>query len=103
MQRKGTSAEAAREIVRTRNTVIAALAVRLGDADAMICGTTGRYSRHLDHVSDVIGKAENVLDCSALSLVILPTGSFFIVDTYVTHVPTAERVAAKAHLDARHP
>src|SRR3546814_337675 len=102
MQRKGTSAEAAREIVRTRNTVIAALAVRLGDADAMICGTTGRYSRHLDHVSDVIGKAENVLDCSAISLVILPTGSFFIVDTYVTPDPTAEEVAEMTILAARH-
>jgi malate dehydrogenase (oxaloacetate-decarboxylating)(NADP+) len=102
MQRKGTSPEAAREIVRTRNTVIAALAVRLGDADAMICGTTGRYVRHLEHVSDVIGKAENVLDCSAISLVILPTGSFFIVDTYVTPDPTAEEIAEMTLLAAKH-
>src|SRR5512138_1448616 len=102
MQRKGTSPEAAREIVRTRNTVIAALAVRLGDADAMICGTTGRYRRHLDHVSDVIGKAENVLDCSAISLVILPSGSFFIVDTYVTPDPTAEEIAEMTILAAKH-
>ena len=102
MQRKGTSSEAAREIVRTRNTVIAALAVRLGDADAMICGTTGRYVRHLEHVSDVIGKAENVLDCSAISLVILPTGSFFIVDTYVTPDPTAEEIAEMTLLAAKH-
>jgi len=102
MQRKGTSSEAAREIVRTRNTVIAALAVRLGDADAMICGTTGRYVRHLEHVSDVIGKAENVLDCSAISLVILPSGSFFIVDTYVTPDPTAEEIAEMTLLAAKH-
>jgi len=76
--------------------------VRLGDADAMICGTTGRYVRHLEHVSDVIGKAENVLDCSAISLVILPTGSFFIVDTYVTPDPTAEEIAEMTLLAAKH-
>ena len=102
MQRGGVSPEAAREIVRTRNTVIGALAVRLGDADAMICGTTGRYVRHLDHVTDVIGKAENVLDCSAISLVILPSGSFFIVDTYVTPDPTAEEIAEMTLLAAKH-
>jgi malate dehydrogenase (oxaloacetate-decarboxylating)(NADP+) len=102
MERKGVSPEAAREIVRTRNTVIAALAVRLGDADAMICGTTGRYRRQLDYVTDVIGKAENVHDCSAISLVIVPTGSFFIVDTYVTPDPTAEELAEMTILAARH-
>ena len=102
MQRKGVSQDAAREIVRTRNTVIAALAVRLGDADAMICGTTGRYKRQLDHITEVIGKAENILDCSAISLVILSTGSFFIVDTYVTPDPTAEEIAEMTILAAHH-
>src|SRR3546814_18741591 len=43
MQRKGTAPEAARASVRTRGPVLAALAVRLGEADAMIVGTTGRY------------------------------------------------------------
>ena len=90
MERKGVSPEAPREIVRTRSTVIAALAVKLGDADAMICGTTGRYKRHLDHVTGVIGKASETRDCSAISLVILPSGSYFIVDTHVTADPTAE-------------
>ncbi len=102
MQRKGVSPEAAREIVRTRSTVIAALAVRLGDADAMICGTTGRYKHHLDHVCNVIGRSENVHDCSAISLVILPSGSFFIVDTYVSPDPTAEEIAEMTILAAKH-
>jgi len=102
MQRHGVSPEAAREIVRTRSTVIAALAVRLGDADAMICGATGRYVRHLGHVTDVIGKAETVHHCSAISLVILPSGSFFIVDTYVSPDPTAEEIAEMTILAAKH-
>jgi len=102
MQRNGVSPEAAREIVRTRSTVIAALAVRLGDADAMICGVTGRYKHHLDHVCNVIGRSESVRDCSAISLVILPSGSFFIVDTYVTPDPTAEEIAEMTILAAKH-
>ncbi len=102
MQRKGITPSAAQEIVRTRSTVIAALAVRLGDADAMICGVSGRYKRQLDHVMDVIGKGQGVLDCSAISLVILPTGSFFIVDTYVTPDPTAEEIAEMTILAAKH-
>ena len=40
--RKGVSKEAARTIVRTNTTVIAALAVKCGDADAMLCGSYGR-------------------------------------------------------------
>ncbi len=102
MERKGVSPEAAREIVRTRNTVIAALAVKLGDADAMICGTTGRYKRHLDHVAGVLGRSDSVHDFSAISLVILPSGSFFIVDTYVTPDPTAEELAEMTVLASHH-
>ncbi len=36
--RSGVTPEAARTIVRTNSTVIAALAVKRGDADALICG-----------------------------------------------------------------
>src|SRR3546814_17721304 len=68
----------------------------------MICGTTGRYTRHLNHVTDVIGKVPNLHDCSAISLVILPSGSFFILDTYVTPDPTAEEVAEMTLLAAQH-
>ena len=40
---RGITPEAARTLVRTNNTVIAALAVLRGEADAMICGVEGRY------------------------------------------------------------
>jgi len=68
----------------------------------MICGTTGRYKRHLDHVTGVIGKASETRDCSAISLVILPSGSYFIVDTYVTADPTAEELAEMTVLASHH-
>ena len=43
--RRGVTPEAARTMVRTNTTVIAALALKRGDADAMICGLEGRFER----------------------------------------------------------
>ena len=37
---------------------MAALALRFGDADAMLCGTVGAFSRHLRYVRDLIGTPE---------------------------------------------
>ena len=92
MERKGVQPDTARTIVRTDNTVIAALAVDLGDADAMICGVEGVYGDHLKHVRDVIGRADGVDDLSAMSLLIVPSGTFFLTDTYVSHDPPAEEI-----------
>ncbi|WLR94497.1 NADP-dependent malic enzyme [Shinella zoogloeoides] len=91
--RKGVILEAARTIVRTNQTVIGALAVKRGEADALICGVEGRYSRHLRDVSQIIGKKPGVLDFSGLSLLISQRGATFLTDTYVTIDPTAEEVA----------
>ena len=43
MGRSGVTPEAAREIVRTRPTVIGAIMVDRGEADALIAGPTGRF------------------------------------------------------------
>ena len=50
LSRDGKSINEARTIVRTNNTVIAALMVKRKEADAMICGATGRYTEHLPHL-----------------------------------------------------
>ena len=34
--------------------------VHRGDADAMLCGTVGRFHQHLKHVDDIIGKADGI-------------------------------------------
>src|SRR6185369_12370543 len=60
MERLGVTPDDARTLVRTRTTVIAALMVKLGQADAMICGVDGRYMHHLRHVRDVIGLRRGV-------------------------------------------
>ena len=43
MERRGVTPDDAKTVVRTQTTVIAALMVKLGQADAMICGVDGRY------------------------------------------------------------
>ena len=57
-----------------------------------ICGVVGRYRQHLKVVSEVIGKAPGVHDLSALTLMILPKGSYFLADTHVTYDPSAEEL-----------
>ncbi len=99
--RKGASPEYAKTVVRTRPTAVAALMVHRGEADAMICGSVGRFKDHLAHVEDIIGKREGVHDFSALAALILPSGTFFICDTHVTQEPTAEEIAEMTVLAAR--
>ncbi|NVK34856.1 MAG: NADP-dependent malic enzyme, partial [Rhodobacteraceae bacterium] len=100
MGRKGMPPNAARTVVRTNATVIAALAVRRGDADAMICGLEGRFIKHLRDIRHLIGVAEGVKDLSAMSLLINSGGARFLSDTYVTENPTADELAEMAMLAA---
>lgn len=100
MERKGVTIDDAKTIVRTNTTVIAAMALKRGEADAMICGTYGQYNWHLKYVLDIIGKAKGVRDVSALSALILSKGTYFLCDTHVTIDPTAEEVAEMTELSA---
>ncbi len=98
--RRGVIPDAARTIVRTNTTVIGALAVRRGEADALICGLEGRYEKHLRDVRQIIGKREGVLELSALSLLVSQRGATFMTDTYVTFNPSAEEIASMTVLAA---
>ncbi len=98
--RHGVTPDLARTIVRTDTSVIAALSVLRGEADAMICGLEGRYANHLTTINDVIGKTPGVSDFSAISLLITARGALFIADTYVGLEPTAAQIAEKARLGA---
>ena len=100
--RRGVTPEAARTVVRTNNTVIAALAVVRGEADAMICGVEGRYMSHLRHVREIVGFLPGVSDFAALAMMITSKGSYFIADTQVRPNPSAEELAEVASLAATH-
>ena len=100
--RKGISPAAARTLVRTSSTIIAAVAVRKGIADAMICGLEGRFRSRLKHIKDIIGLAPGVRDFSAMSLLITQRGAFFIADTHVRDNPSAIELADMTILCAEH-
>ena len=93
MERRGVTEPTARNLVRTSPTLIAALAVKLGDADAMIAGSYGLLRTHFNHVRDVIGLRQGVKNMAALSLLVMPTRSLFIADTYVNYDPDPETLA----------
>src|SRR5438876_7526228 len=98
--RRGGTPEAARTVVRTNNTGIAALAVVRGEADAMICGVEGRYMSHLRHVREIVVFLPGVSDFAALVLMITSKGAYFIADTQVRSNPSAEELAEMAALAA---
>ena len=99
-QRKGVSQELAKLDMRRLPTLIGAMLVHLGAADAMLCGILGQYGRHLRYIDRVIGKRTGVNHYSAMNALLLPAGTVFICDTYVTFDPTAEQIAESTVLAA---
>ena len=91
--RRGTSPDEAKAVIRTQTTAVAAMMVHRGEANAMLCGTVGRFNDHLERVDEIIGKAPGIRAFSTLIGLILPSGTFFICDTHVTPDPTAEEIA----------
>ena len=98
--RKGVSPEEAKAVVRSRGSVVASLLLKLGYADAMICGTIGRFQRHLSSVNQVIGTAPGVFALSTLTALVLPTGTFFLCDSHVTPDPSARELSEMCILAA---
>ena len=101
MGRHGATQEASKAAVRRSNTTIAALAVKLGHADAMLCGMVGRYDVHLGHVRDIIGLRADAPGLAAMNALMLEKYALFIADTYVNEDPTAEQLASIALMAAQ--
>jgi malate dehydrogenase (oxaloacetate-decarboxylating)(NADP+) len=100
--RHGINPSTARTLVRTNNTVIGALAVKRGEADALLCGLGGKFVSRLRYVKDIIGVAPGVGDLSSMSLMVTNKGAFFLADTHVRLNPTAAEIAENALLCAVH-
>ncbi|WP_182342987.1 NADP-dependent malic enzyme [Comamonas koreensis] len=101
MGRNGVTPEVAKSAVRRSNTVIAALMVHLGDADAMLCGVMGRFDRHLGHIEDVLGHKTDANRLATVNALMLEGRTLFIADTYINEDPTAEELAQIAKLAAQ--
>src|SRR6056297_2809649 len=92
-ERRGVTPDSAKAIVRTRNTVIAAIMVYREEADALICGVVGQYHKKLKYVTEVLGMRENCKTMGALSAMTNESGTYFVCDTHVNPDPTAEQLA----------
>ncbi len=93
MKRRGISQEQAQRAVLSNTTVIAAIMVHRGEADAMICGTIGEYHEHFDVVEKLFGYRDGVKAAGAMNALLLPSGNTFIADTYVNPDPTPDQLA----------
>ena len=99
-RRKGVTRQQAQEHVRTRPTLVAALLMRRGDADAMLCGTASNSPDHLRYIRNVIGLREGVKTLAVMQLLILPGRQLFICDTHINRDPSAEEIAEMTLLAA---
>jgi malate dehydrogenase (oxaloacetate-decarboxylating)(NADP+) len=100
MRRRGVTPDMAKATLRRSTTTIAAMMVRRGDADAMLCGLVGRFEAHLGHVRDIIGLQPGVSTLGTMNAVMLPEHTLFITDTFVNENPSAEELAEIARLAA---
>ncbi|MFG6432785.1 NADP-dependent malic enzyme [Roseateles sp. LYH14W] len=100
MKRDGVTPEMAKSAVRRSNTAIGALAIELGDADAMICGMVGKFDRHLEQVRDLVGLRPGVRQFAAMNALMLDKMTLFITDTFVNDNPSAEELADIAAMAA---
>ncbi len=60
MKRRGVTQEQAQRALISNPTVIGAIMVQRGEADAMICGTVGDYHEHFSVVKNVFGYRDGV-------------------------------------------
>ncbi|UCE30016.1 MAG: NADP-dependent malic enzyme [Burkholderiales bacterium] len=91
--RHGVTPEMAKSAMRRSYTVVAAMILRQGDADAMLCGLVGRFDDHIRRVSDIIGLRPGAQCLATMNAVTLHDLNLFIADTFVNDDPSAAQLA----------
>ena len=99
-EREGVSPEYAKVEMRRRHTLIGAMLILKGEADAMLCGTFGTHALHLRYVDQVIGLRAGVTHYAAMNALMLPKRMIFLCDTYVSADPDPEHIAEMTILAA---
>jgi malate dehydrogenase (oxaloacetate-decarboxylating)(NADP+) len=93
VRRSGVTQTLAKDAMRNRSTLIAAMLLRRGDVDSMLCGTSGAFYDHLSYVCQVIGPREGVRTWGTMNMLIVGGRQLFICDTYVNRDPTSAQLA----------
>jgi malate dehydrogenase (oxaloacetate-decarboxylating)(NADP+) len=91
-QRDGVTVQYAKLEMRRRTTLIAAMLLKKGEADGLICGTISTTARHLHYIDQVLGRRPGVNVYGSMTGLILPGRQVFIVDTHVNLDPTPEQL-----------
>ncbi|MDE2304154.1 MAG: NADP-dependent malic enzyme [Gammaproteobacteria bacterium] len=92
-RRRGVTSQYAKLEMRRRTTLIAAMLLRMGEVDGLVCGTISTTARHLHYIDQVIGRRPGVGVYGAMCGLILPGRQVFIVDTHVNVDPSAGELA----------
>jgi malate dehydrogenase (oxaloacetate-decarboxylating)(NADP+) len=95
-ERRGVTPAAAKNLMRSRPTLISALMVERGEADAMICGLVGRFHKKLGYLRSIFDFDKGVQGTAAMTAVINERGVWFFLDTHVQLDPSAEQIAESA-------
>ena len=99
-QRCGITEENAKYAMRHNTTLIAAMLVRKGAADAMLCGVGGQPLEYLPSVREVIGLAPDASIFATMNILLLPGRPLFLCDTHINLDPSAEEIAEMTQLAA---
>ena len=75
------------------NTFVATKMINQEEADALICGTNGRYHEHFKITKENLGIQNGINQAAAVNVIMVKKGVYFICDTAVTVNPTAEQIA----------
>lgn len=100
MARRGVTPAVAKTTIRTNTTVIGALMVYKGEADAMLCGTVGQYKEHRKDVINILGLKPGVETAAAMNALILSSGTYFVCDTQINPDPSIAQLSEMTLLAA---
>lgn len=91
--RAGVTPDIAKAMIRKHNTLIGAMLLQGGDADAMICGVASNFDSQLKHIDEVVGLREGAKTFAAMNVLMLPSQTLFVCDTHINEDPSAEEIA----------
>jgi malate dehydrogenase (oxaloacetate-decarboxylating)(NADP+) len=99
--RRGVTEDEARQHLRKNTTLIAAMRLTNGGADAMVCGTYGQYDKHLLQVKRAVGLADDARLLAAMNVLTLHDRTLFVTDTYINHDPSADDLVEISRMAAK--